>query len=184
MMYANLPFIIKLHSCIGAKLVHSPGFKVQKFYFPPIPNNSRVATQDDEILGYHIPKGTEIWISPAALHVHKGVFGEDADEFKPERWMDPLKLTEEQRRTTKTVTSDMLWAYMPFMIGPHNCIGSKLALIEIRVLLYCLLIDFEYFPSPGFKFRKESRIACRPKPGMKLSADEIVSGSEPYATTI
>ncbi|KAF9930076.1 hypothetical protein FBU30_000913 [Linnemannia zychae] len=142
-------------------------------FIPPIPNTSRVASRDDVILGYHIPKGTEIWIFPAAIHKLKCVYGDDAEEFKPERWMDPYDLTVEQRQTIKTVTSDMMWAYMPFLVGPRSCIGSKLALIEIKVILYYLLSDFEFFPSPGFKFRKSARITLRPSPGMNLIIKKV-----------
>ncbi|KAG0248782.1 hypothetical protein BGZ95_007859, partial [Linnemannia exigua] len=46
---------------------------------PPLHTTSRVASQDDVILGYHIPKGTEIYLSPAALHKLKSVWGEDAE---------------------------------------------------------------------------------------------------------
>ncbi|KAK3836239.1 MAG: cytochrome P450 [Linnemannia gamsii] len=145
---------------------------------PPVHATSRVAAQDDVILGYHIPKGTEIYLAPATLHKLKSVWGEDAEEFKPERWMDPSSLTEEQRRTTKTVTSDMLWAYIPFLTGPRNCIGSKLSLIEMKVMLYYLLINLEYHPVPGFKFRKAARVTFKPSPGMNLIIKPFKDASE------
>ncbi|KAG0271744.1 hypothetical protein BGZ95_000399 [Linnemannia exigua] len=145
---------------------------------PPVPATTRVASQDDVILGYHIPKGTEIYLSPATLHKLKSVWGEDAEEFKPERWMDPSSLTEEQRRNTRTVTPDMLWAYLPFLTGPRNCIGSKLSLMEMKVMLYYLLINLEYHPVPGFKFRKSSRITTRPSPGMNLIVKPFNDASE------
>lgn len=135
---------------------------------PPIHTTARVAAEDDVLLGYLIPKGTEIYLSPATLHKLKHVWGDDAEEFKPERWMDPSALTEEQRQTTKCVTPDMTWAYMPFLTGPRNCIGSKVALMEIKIMLYYLLINLEYHPVPGFKFRKSARITLRPSPGMNL----------------
>ncbi|KAF9094420.1 hypothetical protein BGX23_002140 [Mortierella sp. AD031] len=129
---------------------------------------SRVATEEDNILGYDIPKGTHIYLSTAALHKLKHVFGEDAEEFKPERWMDPKLLTEEERRRTKFVTPDMSWAYIPFFLGPRNCIGSKFAVVELKIILYYLLINLEYHPVHGFKFRKSARITLRPSPGMNL----------------
>lgn len=135
---------------------------------PPVHTTTRVATEDDVLLGYLIPKGTEIYLSPAALHKLKHVWGDDAEEFKPERWMSPSALTEEQRLTTKCVTPDMTWAYMPFLTGPRNCIGSKVALMKIKIMLYYLLVNLEYQPVPGFKFRKSARITLRPSPGMNL----------------
>lgn len=137
-------------------------------FIPPVPTTSRVAAEDDTVLGYDIPKGTQVFFSPAALHKLKSVYGEDAEEFKPERWMDPTTLTEEQRRSTKFVTSDMSWAYAPFLTGPRNCIGSKFATIETKIILYYLLINLEYAPVPGFTFKKSSRITWRPFPGMRL----------------
>ncbi|KAF9930074.1 hypothetical protein FBU30_000911 [Linnemannia zychae] len=137
-------------------------------FIPPVPTTSRIAAEDDIILGYNIPKGTQVFVSPAALHKLKSVYGDDVEEFKPERWMDPATLTEEQRQSTKFVTSDMSWAYIPFLTGPRNCIGSKFATIETKIILYYLLINLEYHPAPGFKFKKASRITWRPFPGMRL----------------
>lgn len=35
------------------------------------------------------PAGTEISCNPYLVHRGPSVYGEDAEEFKPERWMDP-----------------------------------------------------------------------------------------------
>ncbi|KAG0363480.1 hypothetical protein BGX24_004881 [Mortierella sp. AD032] len=137
-------------------------------FIPPVPNTSRVASRDDTILGYEIPKGTQVFLSSAALHKLKSVYGEDAEEFKPERWMDPSTLTEKQRASTKFVTPDMSWAYQPFLSGPRNCIGSKFATIETKILLYYLLMNLEYAPAPGFTFTKSARVTMKPYPGMRL----------------
>ncbi|KAF9577455.1 hypothetical protein BGW38_007324 [Lunasporangiospora selenospora] len=152
-------------------------------YIPPVPTVSRVASEDDVILGYQIPKDTQVFISPAALHKLKSVYGEDADEFKPERWLDPslastaetlaLLGNEKEAAATKLVTPDMAWAYLPFMTGPRNCIGSKFALIETKILLYYLMVDLEYHPVPDFKFKKSARITWRPFPGMNLRIKRV-----------
>lgn len=141
--------------------------------FSPVTATSRVAARDDKILGYDIPKGTQIVLSPAALHRLKSVYGDDAEEFKPERWMDPASFSEEVQQSIKFVTPDMAWAYVPFLMGPRNCIGSKFAIIEVKVLLYYLLINLEYAPAPGFKFTKVARVIMKPSPGMRLSVKRI-----------
>ncbi|KAI8605700.1 cytochrome P450 [Dissophora ornata] len=141
-------------------------------FIPPVPTTSRVAKEDDNILGYEIPKGTRIFLSPAALHKLKSVYGEDVEDFVPERWMDPSTLQDNQTKT-KFVTPEMQWAYIPFLIGPRNCIGSKFALIETKVLIYYLLINLEYHPAPGFKFKKAARITWRPVPGMNLVVKRV-----------
>ncbi|KAH7043506.1 cytochrome P450 [Linnemannia elongata] len=118
-------------------------------FIPPVPYTTRVASQDDNILGYDIPKGTEIQLCTATLHKLKSVWGEDAEEFKPERWMDPSSFSEEDQQSINF----LYWIQ---------------ALIEIKVILYYLLIDLEYAPVPGFKVKKSARITMRPSPGMNL----------------
>ncbi|KAF8949002.1 hypothetical protein BGZ46_005247 [Entomortierella lignicola] len=152
-------------------------------YIPPVPMTSRVSTEDDNILGYDIPKGTPVFISPATLHKLKSVYGEDAEEFKPERWIDPSTLPDGLTTETKFVTPDMHWAYQPFLTGPRNCIGSKFALIETKILLYYILTQLEFSPAPGFKFRKVARITTRPLPGMRLTVKRYNSGSSDLDTS-
>ncbi|KAF9093150.1 hypothetical protein BGX27_001655 [Mortierella sp. AM989] len=137
-------------------------------FIPPVPVIGRIAAQSDTILGYDIPKGTAVIMAPATLHKLKSVFGEDAEEFKPERWIDPATLADGLKTKTKFVTPDMHWAYQPFLMGPRNCIGSKFALIETKILMYYILTQLEFHPVPRFKFQKVVSITTKPSPGMNL----------------
>jgi cytochrome P450 len=40
-----------------------------------------------ELAGKFIPRGYRVGLNPAVVHYDKSVFGQDADEFKPERWL-------------------------------------------------------------------------------------------------
>lgn len=91
--------------------------------YPPVPGNARVAVRDTVIPlgGGHdgkapvfVPKGSTVAYFPWSLHRRKDLYGEDADEFRPERW--------ENRRPS--------WNYLPFSGGPRICVGQQLALIE------------------------------------------------------
>lgn len=55
----------------------------------------------------------------------------DPDRFDPERF------NEANRAQINTS------AYIPFGVGPRNCIGSRLALMEVKCMVYYLLKDFE-----------------------------------------
>ncbi|EAT41572.2 AAEL006804-PA [Aedes aegypti] len=55
----------------------------------------------------------------------------DPDRFDPERF------NEANRAQINTC------AYIPFGVGPRNCIGSRLALMEVKCMVYYLLKDFE-----------------------------------------
>ncbi|KAL6411019.1 pisatin demethylase cytochrome P450 [Ilyonectria robusta] len=41
-----------------------------------------------EICGHKLPAGTNVSISAPVIHLNKDVFGEDAIEFRPERWLE------------------------------------------------------------------------------------------------
>lgn len=56
-----------------------------------------------------IPKGTIVGWSLYAMHRRTDLFGQDAEEFKPERW--------EKLRPG--------WEYLPFNGGPRICIGRE-----------------------------------------------------------
>ncbi|KAG0311130.1 hypothetical protein BGZ99_010363 [Dissophora globulifera] len=140
--------------------------------YPPVASSSRVATKDDVILGFEIPKGTTVRLSLRAIQRLKSVWGEDAGIFKPERWLNPelvMKENPELAGRTTFVTPEMNEAYLPFLIGPRTCPGSKLALLELKILLYYLLINLDYSPSPQFKFVAKTVLAYRPDPGMRLT---------------
>ena len=41
----------------------------------------------------HVPKNTTVWIGILASNRNKALWGEDALEWKPERWLKPLPET-------------------------------------------------------------------------------------------
>jgi cytochrome P450 len=48
-----------------------------------------------ELSGYYIPAGYRVAMNAAIVHRDRALFGPDADEFKPERWMDGQSRTKE-----------------------------------------------------------------------------------------
>ncbi|CAH1645259.1 unnamed protein product [Spodoptera littoralis] len=83
---------------------------------------------------YILRKGTGIWIPIYAFHRDPEYFP-NPDKFDPERF------SEENRHTNN------MSAYMPFGVGPRNCIGSRFALCEIKVMVYQILKEMVLSPS-------------------------------------
>jgi hypothetical protein len=48
-----------------------------------------------EICGLNLPPGTIVGMNPYVIHHDPGIFGEDAADFRPERWLEstPEQLT-------------------------------------------------------------------------------------------
>ncbi|XP_039142783.1 LOW QUALITY PROTEIN: cytochrome P450 734A6-like [Dioscorea cayenensis subsp. rotundata] len=79
--------------------------------YPPAVATIRKAKVDVELRGYKIPQGTEILIPIMAVHHDVKIWGPDAAEFNPARFMD--------RARSPT-------GFIPFGVGPRMCIGKKL----------------------------------------------------------
>jgi cytochrome P450 len=82
-----------------------------------------VPPEGDVIDGKFVPGGMQIGSSPLGIHHDKKTFGEDADVFRPERWLeaDPGRLA----LMTKTVD-------MVFHSGKYQCLGKPVALMEFN----------------------------------------------------
>lgn len=84
---------------------------------PPTPQTAREAATNSTVDGVFIPKGMSVYIPSRAVNQDKDVWGDDADEFKPERW---LNLPENY---------DSTFSIMTFIAGPHKCIGMQMAML-------------------------------------------------------
>ena len=71
-------------------------------------------------------KGTIVAYWTYAMHRRRDIYGEDADEFRPERW--------------ETLRPG--WEYLPFNGGPRICIGQQYALTEAAYVSVRLLQEF------------------------------------------
>ncbi|KAM6150090.1 cytochrome P450 4V2 [Erethizon dorsatum] len=97
--------------------------------FPPVPLFARRLSEDCEVAGYRVVKGTEAVIVPYALHRDPRYFP-NPEEFQPERFFPENA----QRRHA--------YSYVPFSAGPRNCIGQKFAVMEEKTILSCILRRF------------------------------------------
>lgn len=64
-----------------------------------------------------VRRGESLAYSVYSLHRRADFFGEDAEEFRPERWDEDLGLYQDE--TTKK------YGYLLFNGGPRICLGSK-----------------------------------------------------------
>lgn len=128
--------------------------------YPPAPVVLRQATKHMTLCDrFDIPKDTIINISIGALHRNPAYWGEDAEEFRPERFLDEERIPQQ--------------AYQPFISGPHMCIGYKFSLLEARLALALMLRHFEFSPLPDVTYRKRQMVTMRPDPPLCLNVSCI-----------
>ena len=91
---------------------------------PSVPNLfPRLVSKGGMVLdGMVVPEGTEVSCNPWVLHREKKYYGEDAEVFRPERWL-------EAGRTGGT--KDLEKFNMTFGYGARSCLGKDIAYMEL-----------------------------------------------------
>ncbi|KAJ5578689.1 uncharacterized protein N7459_007653 [Penicillium hispanicum] len=94
-----------------------------------------------DIAGHFVPGGTIVGCSAWLIHMNKAIFGEDAEVYRPERWLpDAQGITgEDDRRRIKEMNGTMF----QFGMGSRTCIGKNISLLEIYKLVPSMLRRFE-----------------------------------------
>ncbi|KAJ2912529.1 hypothetical protein MD484_g7882, partial [Candolleomyces efflorescens] len=90
-----------------------------------------------------VPKGTTIFPSILSSNRNQDVWGSDADEWKPERWMDELP-----ESVANAHIPGIYSHLMTFIGGSRACIGFKFSQLEMKIVL-CVLLDKFKFNLPN-----------------------------------
>ena len=90
--------------------------------YPPVPFVGRTALSACDVLGTPAPEGAVACFSPYALGRDPGRWGVDADEFRPDRWLD-----------SERGGASSSFSFLPFGAGPRGCLGTRLGLTEAVV---------------------------------------------------
>ncbi len=99
--------------------------------YPPAPNISREAIEDNEWNGIKITAGTQALVMPWTLHRHRE-YWDNPEAFMPSRF-----LPENREKIDK-------YQYLPFGAGSRVCIGSSFAIQEAIIALGVLLSRFRF----------------------------------------
>lgn len=131
--------------------------------------SQRMALQDCSVTGVSIPKGTMVAGSLMNAHFDTDIWGPDANEFDPYRF---IKLEEGTGRKMGLVTtSDHM---LSFGYGPHACPGRFFAAATKKLIMAHLLYhyDMELDTQDGLTGRPQNvwiGSACVPNRGAKVS---------------
>merc|ERR1711972_1210037 len=78
---------------------------------------------------WRVPGNSIVMVGIMAVHYDKKLWGEDAHEFRPERWENGLPHK---------------YAFLPFASGPRACTGREFTVIEQKITLVKLFQHFDF----------------------------------------
>ncbi|MCO4762640.1 MAG: cytochrome P450 [Myxococcales bacterium] len=128
--------------------------------YPPVWIIGRRAEEDDEIGGFHIRKGTYVYLPAWVLHRNERTWRQpsrfDPDRFSPERVAERKALGAHR------------FSYLPFSGGQRKCIGDQFARMEAIIALATLLPAVKLQPVAGRAVEADAQLTLRPKGGLPM----------------
>ncbi|KAK7047153.1 hypothetical protein VNI00_006819 [Paramarasmius palmivorus] len=126
--------------------------------YPPVPFVRRTAVKErtlfysvsdssdlesdltDTTASVTVPVGTTLFVSIAGANRLESLWGADAKEWKPTRWLTGGQKTNQPATRLPGIFAGTL----SFLGGGRSCPGYKFALIEMKIILATLLMRFKF----------------------------------------
>ncbi|KAH7651908.1 11-oxo-beta-amyrin 30-oxidase protein [Dioscorea alata] len=136
-------------------------YEVLRLY-PPGAFLLRKACKTVEVGGITYPSGMIFLLPILLIHSDQEFWGEDAKEFKPERFAEGI-----------SKASKVAGAFLPFSAGPRVCIGQSFALIEAKIALSMILQRFSFELSPSYIHAPFNLLIVQPQHGAQLKLNKL-----------
>ncbi|KAH8173969.1 cytochrome p450 domain-containing protein [Sarocladium implicatum] len=131
---------------------------------PPAPTTMRQAVKPTVLPAGGGPDGSKpvavipgdmVSLNWAGVHRRRDIYGDDAEEFRPERW-EHLRMTFE---------------YQPFAGGPRVCPGQQVALFWVAYTLARLVLEIKEVKNRDerLEYVDEAGLSCRSRYGAKVA---------------
>lgn len=128
--------------------------------YPAVPVDSKEAASDDVLPdGTAVKKGTITGYVPYSMGRMSFLWGDDAEEFRPERWM-----TEEGRFQAQSP-----FKFTAFQAGPRTCLGKDSAYLQMKMTAALVLWFFRLRLVPGHQVNYRTMVVLAMQHGLRVT---------------
>jgi cytochrome P450 len=125
--------------------------------YPPLTSMPRMCTRDTEFQGHLLPGGTLVGVFPIHVHYMSSLWSEPR-HFDPERFLPPRQ--EDKRHA---------FAWIPFGGGAHLCIGQHFATLQVKAILYQLLLHYRWSVPVDYQMPYQMVPIAKPRDGLPVT---------------
>ena len=179
---SNHSFVLLAILCSLTHISYDSFFEVLRLY-PSVPSNIKVALDDDVWPdGTPVRKGDSVVWSPYIQGRNTAVWGPDAKDFRPERWLDE----------NGTLRRESAGQWPAFHAGPRICLGiapdtilwisekkanpivlgQNLATLEALVAIIMLLRRYKFTLAPDQEITYTISLTMPMRNGMKVFVEK------------
>ncbi|XP_051129336.1 cytochrome P450 86A22-like [Andrographis paniculata] len=131
--------------------------------YPSVPEDSKHVVADDVLPdGTFVPAGSNITYSIYSSGRMKFIWGEDCQEFRPERW-----LSEDGRR----FEAKDQFRFVAFNAGPRICLGKDLAYLQMKSIAAAVLLRHRLAVAEGHRVKQKMSLTLFMKEGLKVNVE-------------
>lgn len=127
---------------------------------PPVPRDGKVVLVDNDVLpdGTLMKKGDVVQYLPYCMARMPFIWGKDAVEFKPERWLKD-----------GVFHSVSPFKYTTFQAGPRICLGREAAYLQLKVTMALIIHFFKFQLLSGQELTYTSTLLMPMKNGIMVT---------------
>lgn len=173
--------VIDFEGVKGLKYAHAVISETLRLQ-PSVPKDAKMCMEDDVFPdGTQVKKGVYVLYVPYAMGRLTDLWGDNAEEFVPERWLvypnDPdaqAEVDEEEETGAQGAGEVKLRKVSPFKFpafqaGPRTCLGQNMAYLEAKMVLANLLRHYSFQLCPSHVVSYENAFTLPMKNGLKVT---------------